>query len=158
MRFWEGYYGAQLAEQRDKRIHFEVIGVELSEIDPAQLLGRNLETPQPGSRCVGNVLELAGWVVGAGPAAVAIEVTVGGRLLKRQAIDLERPDVVAYDGNADSASLSGFHMWLRLVGLGDQELTILTTLQDQVGAVGQGGGSAAARTRARSRTTSLSFP
>ena len=132
MRFWQGYYGAQSAGQKDQLAVLEVLNVTLCEMPTEQLLGRNLEVPQIGNQSAGQVLELAGWVVGRCAPPVAIEVIAGGRLLRREAIDVRRVDVAAHYPEVVGAEKSGFHTWVAIAGIGDQDLLVQAVLRDHI--------------------------
>jgi glycosyltransferase involved in cell wall biosynthesis len=130
MRFWQGYYGARLGGQKDKLAIVEILKVTHCEIPNEQLWGRNLEAPQPGNQSAGHILELAGWVLGRRSPAVAIEVIAKSRLLRRATIDIRRPDVAAHHPDVVTGEQSGFHTWVEIPGIGDQELLVQAVLQD----------------------------
>src|SRR5438552_1157690 len=108
----------------------EIIEVSLFELPGEQLWGRNLEVPQPGSPANGGIIEIIGWVLGRQAPAVAIEVVAEGRVLRREKIDIRRPDVAAHYPEVVGGEQSGFHTWVRVDGISDRELLVQAVLQD----------------------------
>ena len=78
MRFYRGYYGAQIATQRDSLAVIETLEVSLCELNGDQLWGCNLEAPQARSRTAGHVIGVVGWVLGRCAPARAVEVVCEG--------------------------------------------------------------------------------
>jgi glycosyltransferase involved in cell wall biosynthesis len=76
-------------------------------------------------------LDIAGWVVGNGSRAVAVEVLEGGRLVQRIKVDFPRPDVAAVFPNVPEAHRSGFRTSVSLFGKTTEvELELVAVLKD----------------------------
>lgn len=95
-----------------------------------QLWGRNLDVPRQGPQSAGDVLEIAGWVLGRQSPACGVEVVSEGRVLRHAAIDVRRPDVAAHFREAVNGERSGFHMQVGVRGIGDSDLLVQAVLQD----------------------------
>jgi glycosyltransferase involved in cell wall biosynthesis len=109
----------------------EFFDVSMSELDPEQLWGSNLEFPQSGSQTEGDMIELVGWVLGRQAPAVAVEVSAEGRLLRRAPVNIQRSDVAAFYPQAADSEQSGFRAEIHMTGMSELELLVQAVLRNQ---------------------------
>lgn len=96
----------------------EIVGVERLPLDPERLVGAELDRPREGDGWDGNTLSLAGWALGTEVPAVAIDLVLDGRVLRKVALAMHRGDVM--ERHADRArgrSRCGFRTGLTTIGL-----------------------------------------
>jgi hypothetical protein len=86
----------------------EVIAVRLDEPVPAQLHGRHLDRPQPGTVTTGAVLELIGWALARRGRVTEIQVTCEDEILARTTVGVARPDLEAAFPDLPGALMAGF--------------------------------------------------
>ena len=53
-------------------------------------------------------------------------------MLRREAIDVRRADVAAHYPEVVGAEKSGFHTWVAIAGIGDQDLLVQAVLRDHI--------------------------
>ncbi|HVS01919.1 MAG TPA: glycosyltransferase family 2 protein [Thermoanaerobaculia bacterium] len=90
--------------------------VEQLAAPPGLLWGGFLDQPREGSRHQAAAVEMAGWVLGRGHRAVAVEIREAGRRLSYAPILISRPDVAAAHPHLEGASRCGFSAVADLAG------------------------------------------
>ena len=130
LKFWQGYYGAQIAARRRNNLTTsEILEVSLCEPNDEQLWGCNLEAPQTGIQDNSDMIVVIGWVVGRKAPAIAIEIISKGRVCHRAPLNVNRRDVTAqYPKVGDRRT--GFQTWMQVVGLSDHEWLVQAVLED----------------------------
>jgi glycosyltransferase involved in cell wall biosynthesis len=94
----------------------EITDVSPIEQLPSGLRGHHLDAPKQGAVVEARALDIAGWVVGNGSRAVAIELLESGRVVQRIRVDFPRPDVAAIFPGVPKAHRSGFRATVNLFG------------------------------------------
>jgi hypothetical protein len=105
--------------------------VEVQRIGHESLLAFGIDSPQDGEVTAGYDLDVRGWAIGRSHAATAVEFLHDGVLLRRQPVDIERPDVSAAHGGAPEGP-SGYFASLGTLGLSPQfDLLVRARLEDK---------------------------
>ena len=73
----------------------EIVEVAIAELEAERLWGRSIDLPAAGSRVEARAVDVAGWVLGRGAPAVAVELVHGGAPFRRVPVQAHRPDVAA---------------------------------------------------------------
>jgi glycosyltransferase involved in cell wall biosynthesis len=109
----------------------EVLDVRESALDERRLVGFFLDYPRAGSITETTALDLWGWVIGRGAAAVAVEILEGDRVIRRVPVDVPREDVARVHPDAPGSASSGFATTLRMRPGDVCQIEIRAVLQDQ---------------------------
>ena len=96
-----------------------------------RLRGYYLEYPTSGSVAEAAALEVRGWVLGRQLSVVAVEICVGGRVIRRVPVDVRRDDVALAYPEAHDAQVTGFHTTLRMGPGKGHQLDVQAVLADQ---------------------------
>ena len=110
--------------------------VEISEVtlspERAGLLGCHIDRPRPGALADAHALEVGGWALGNGTAAVAIELASDEEVFRRIPLGLPRPDLVEAFPQSSDAGAAGFEETVSLVGTAPEvEIRVSAVLEDQ---------------------------
>lgn len=71
----------------------EILDVHLLELDSEDLWGYHIDTPKKGDRMNTSIIKIGGWVVGKSSPAIAIEVSINGKVLQVAPIDQSFPHI-----------------------------------------------------------------
>jgi hypothetical protein len=105
--------------------------IEVLEREPGDLHSFLLERPVAGAGEATYTVEIAGWALGRRQPAAAIEVVHDEVVVRRIALEVERPDVAAANPDVPHALLSGFRLPISALNLPQTfELSIRVVLGD----------------------------
>ena len=109
----------------------EFVEVSFAEVNPEEIRGYHLDVPEAADQTEGDTIEIIGWVLGGQSPVVAVEVTVGSRLLRRVPINVPRADVAAQYPDLANSKQSGFKAKVQMGGAGELRLLVQAVLEDQ---------------------------
>jgi hypothetical protein len=95
----------------------EIQRVQVAAANNERLRAFSLDAPRGETTSDVYDIEIHGWVLGAQVPAVAVEVHAEGTVLRRAPLDQQRPDVAREYPDAGEAAMSGFRLWVGLIGL-----------------------------------------
>ena len=95
------------------------------------ITGSGIDLPRVNEAIDGNIVDVAGWVVGRDAKVVKVEIHHDTHLLTGMPVLLVRPDVTDHLNLADRTLPTGFQVPLNMIGLPEQfELTVWAHLAD----------------------------
>src|SRR5687768_12615482 len=100
----------------------EILEASLS-LDTRELW-TNLERPQSGDRMDGQAMTIAGWVVGRRKVAIAVELVIGGAVLRRVPVNQLRPDLAVALPKIKEAEHCGFRAEVVVPGPAEVEVRV----------------------------------
>lgn len=105
--------------------------IEVLERESEELHSFVLERPAAGAGETTYTVEIVGWVLGRRQPAVAIEVVHDEVVVRRIALEVERPDVAAANPDVPHALLSGFRLPISALNFPQGfELSVRVVLED----------------------------
>jgi hypothetical protein len=102
--------------------------VSFEGLDRGRLAGASIDVPRPGSHWNARALPIEGWAVGQTGRVTTVEVACGGRVVRRIAPAVDRPDVAAHLGGAHGALGSGFRTTIDAGALEDDVVEVRAAL------------------------------
>lgn len=106
--------------------------IEVLEREPEELHSFFLERPVAGAGEATYTVEIVGWALGRRQPAVAIEVVQEEVVVRRIALEVERPDVAAANPDVPNALMSGFRLPISALNFPRAfELSIRVVLEDE---------------------------
>jgi hypothetical protein len=109
----------------------EITSVEAFPVAP-ELLGFNLEGPEPGSAHDAYALDVRGWVLGRDRAVTSVEVKDGDRLLRRIQTTVPRPELADDHADAQGVERAGFVGVINALALASEfEILVRARLEDK---------------------------